>query len=169
MMGEAVWQAMKPDIFPCSAAEKAAFGAAQTGYLEYFVKLLKGNVFGWEADTVDNENSEGHESQDPISQKTRAPADKERQDLASEEMLEPVDDDFDENCTSMVDIPLAWHTHISTTQLITPTELLPNMRLPFNALGRVPFILVVLTNLRRPTLLAPIKLRHLQISMIHRR
>ncbi|KAL7949985.1 hypothetical protein V8C42DRAFT_309151 [Trichoderma barbatum] len=52
------WAAHDKEMFPCWAAQRTAILACQTGYFEHFVSLLKGNVLGWEADEVQNEDSD---------------------------------------------------------------------------------------------------------------
>ncbi|KAH6610343.1 hypothetical protein Trco_000363 [Trichoderma cornu-damae] len=41
------------DIFPCEEAEDMASMAASTGCFEYFLRLLKGGAYGWEADKAE--------------------------------------------------------------------------------------------------------------------
>ncbi|RFU81622.1 hypothetical protein TARUN_570 [Trichoderma arundinaceum] len=76
LMGAATLKSMGEAGFPCKAAQDAAFFAGQTGCLEYFIKLLKGTVYGWEADIV------GEEELDPADKESSASADGKRQSPA---------------------------------------------------------------------------------------
>ncbi|KAL7952161.1 hypothetical protein V8C34DRAFT_299965 [Trichoderma compactum] len=47
------------EIFPCKDAQDTVLNTCQTGCLLDFLCLLKGNAFGWEADTAEDAQSDG--------------------------------------------------------------------------------------------------------------
>ncbi|KAL7895269.1 hypothetical protein HDV63DRAFT_391383 [Trichoderma sp. SZMC 28014] len=47
------------EIFPCKDARERVFDVCQTGYFINFVRLLKGNAFGWEADIAEDAQLNG--------------------------------------------------------------------------------------------------------------
>lgn len=57
-------------MFPCRDARDRVFDVCQTGYLMNFLRLLKGNAFGWEADAAEDVQLGGN-----LSEETQALAD----------------------------------------------------------------------------------------------
>ncbi|PNP52901.1 hypothetical protein THARTR1_06742 [Trichoderma harzianum] len=93
----------KDNLFPCSAAENAAFNACRTGCFEYFVALLRGNVLGWEADRAGDDMPNntiagfGEETQKPDDEEAPKPDDEEAPKPDDEEAQKQNDEEVQDS------------------------------------------------------------------------
>ncbi|KAL7946323.1 hypothetical protein V8C42DRAFT_320258 [Trichoderma barbatum] len=113
LLGSALWKIHKRKDFPSQAARCAAIRACETGCFQYFLQLLKGDIWGWEADIAEDADTANTLSEE-IPQGTVIDETQCRVEIPEEYRISDEKQKYFDECLAAGTIPEEWETQMDT-------------------------------------------------------